>query len=279
MKPVVPNALKVKPPFGGEVPKAITHLRRFPFLILVDVSRSTGFSPDPDIHHINEMLSQLMRVMRSPTPSSDLSAKTEQIDICICAYSDTQMEILPWSTVANLPDTLPTLEPLDGTAMGAAFNYAINKISERIEYLNSIAAKSAPSHIIHLTDGAITDCKPGDPLWTSIQARIDKVTGGSKAVLETTPKVKILNFISPKGCVDGFVEINGKPMSGQAIIAELCGPAAVLDMGKDIPNFEALVKLIEKTVVYISNNKPTEDALKAGKEAAKEAAKTKHKPD
>jgi uncharacterized protein YegL len=226
----------------GFVPPKLGGLKRYPFLLLVDVSGSTGDGHDPDINHINRSIDMFLDMMRNPAPNGQLATKIDAIDIAIVAYNQDPITVLPWSTARNLPGSIPPLSAGGSTATGKAFDFAISLCGERLRYYRD-PANAFPygmPNIIHLTDGAITDMQPGDPLWTTLQSQItvlNKTNGET-----STQGIGILHFISPRGVMAQTTQT----------LAAFSGAATVFDMTKDIHTFDQLVKFLTCFVTSIT---------------------------
>lgn len=255
----------------GHVPPALASRKRYPFVFVIDISGSTGSEPDPDIHHINRSLHQLIETLRNPTPSSELQKEVDCLDICIIAYSQQPRVIMPWSIARNLPPALPMLSPESTTGTGAALDAALNQIGERLSYYrdpNNNFASGMP-HIIHLTDGAMTDMMPGDPTWTDVKQRLDNLGGVTNAEKRS---VTLIHFLSPKGCDRERIDVNGRMMTGQQLLAELSGVSTVFEMGREISSFENLIKLVTVAITSITKNFGRVGAVEAFKQAMDSAA-------
>lgn len=255
----------------GHVPPALASRKRYPFVFLIDISGSTGSEPDPDIHHINRSLNLLIETLRNPTPSSDLQKEVDCLDICIIAYSQKPRVIMPWSIARNLPPALPTLSPESSTSTGAGLESALEQISDRLRFYrdpNNNFASGMP-HIIHLTDGAMTDMMPGDPKWIDVKQRLDNISGVANAEKHT---VTLIHFLSPKGCDRERIDVNGRQMTGQQLLAELSGAATVFEMGREISSFENLIKLVTVAITNITKNFGRVGAVEAMKSAIDSAA-------
>ncbi|WP_414463318.1 vWA domain-containing protein [Hyphomicrobium sp. DY-1] len=247
-------------PGAGNVKPNKMGVKRFPFIFLIDVSGSTGLPPDPDIDHINQAMATLLDMLKKPTPSSELAQHVDQIDVTILAYSDNVTQYLDWSTVENLPASIPPMQPLNGTATGKALEAALEKVAERLRYYRDPSRKIpfGMPHILHLTDGAMNDTKPGEPRWNEIKDRLTQIDG------RANPEKKyatLLNFISPKGLIADWVEIEGQKMSGKELLQQLSGEKSVYEMGSEIHTFQELVKLITVVITKITKNLSAKQAL------------------
>lgn len=259
---------------GGVVPPNRMHQKRFPFVFLIDVSGSTSRvvgGSERDIDFINRALATLLDNIRNPPHSSELYQTKDLIDVAIIAYSDSPTEVLGWTTAPNLPAALPQLNPLNSTATGKAFKFALNIIGDRLTYYKD-PANNIPHgmpHIIHLTDGGLNDCGPGDPLWNQLADQISKLDGQGQ--LEANKKVIIVNYLSPSSTQADTVTFNGKSYSGQDLLSRLTGSESVFALTNDLGNFDSLVKMITLLVSSISRNYRTDQAAAAAASTTKAA--------
>ncbi|WP_414462458.1 vWA domain-containing protein [Hyphomicrobium sp. DY-1] len=251
-------------PGAGNVKANKMGVKRFPFVFLIDVSGSTGLPPDPDIDHINQAIATLLDILKKPTPSSELAQHVEQVDVAILAYSDNVMQLLDWSTVENLPASLTPLQPLNGTATGKGLEAALEKVAERLRYYRDAKHKIpfGMPHVLHLTDGAPTDMKPGDARWNEIKSRLTQIDGRANVEKKYAT---LLNFISPKGLLADWVDTGTAKMSGKQLLAELSGDKSVYEMGSEIHTFQELVKLITVVITKITKNLSASQALDAAR--------------
>lgn len=257
----------------GFVPPSLAARKRYPFVFIIDISGSTGMPPDPDINHINKAISILLDTLRNPTPSSELQKQVDSIDICLICYSAAPRELLPWSIVQNLPPAVQTLSPESSTGTGAAIEMALQQIADRLHYYedptNNFA--SGMPHIIHLTDGAMTDMAPGDARWNAIKQRLDNINGVNNPEKKS---VTMLHFVSPKGCDRERISVGGRMMTGQQLLAELTGKDTVFEMGREIGSFEVLIQLITVAITSITKNFGAVGAVEAMRTAIDSAAST-----
>lgn len=255
----------------GFVPPTLAARKRYPFVFIIDVSGSTGLPPDPDIVHINKAISILLDTLRNPTPSSELQKQVDSLDICLIPYSAAPRVLQPWSIVQNLPAAVQPLASESSTATGAAIEMALQQISDRLRYYqdpNNNFASGMP-HIIHLTDGAMTDMTPGDARWNTIKQRLDNINGVNNPEKKA---VTMLHFLSPKGSDKERINVNGRMMTGQQLLAELTGPATVFEMGREIGSFEVLIQLITVAITSITKNFGALGAVDAMRSAIDSAA-------
>lgn len=238
---------------SGLVPEGKKYIKRYPFVFLLDISASTGAEPDPDIHHINRAIAQLIDMLKNPAPSGQLYTQAKSIDICVLSYNESVQEVVPWSMSENLPASIPLLQPDGGTAMGKALNYAINKLAERLRYYRDPAnnISSGLPHIIHLTDGAPTDITPvGSPAWNDIAGKLNRIDGTTDPEKR---KTSVLHFCSPKGYIGGG--------EGAQLLAKLSGSHSVFALGSEIANFADLVKLVTVVITNVTKDFATGDAV------------------
>lgn len=241
----------------GNVLEAKNHKKRYPFVFLIDVSGSTGATPNPDIDHINRMLRDAVASIKYPPPGSPLDKVKDTIDVMIMKYSDAPAVVQPWCEAQDLPDHLPDLKPEGGTATGDALIAAIRAIGARQDQYERMQCVSARTHILHFTDGAINDMQPGDPKWVQVAEKIQKLGGPNNEKI----KCSLLNFLSPKGDNGEKVQVQGRTWTGRDLLNELAGEKALFDLQKDGLSFDQLVKFISKLVSNVSKNKNTKDAI------------------
>jgi uncharacterized protein YegL len=243
-----------------------TGLKRYPFVFLVDVSGSTGDGADPDIGHINTALANIMDILRNPTPGSELARQVDHVDVCLIAYSDDVNELMGWKPADKIPATIPHLVPMGGTSTAKAVERALERIGDRLSFYKMKNKGFGMPHIIHFTDGAMNDAKPGEARWNALQSKLTQVDGRANSEKRIAT---MMNFIAPKGCEKEFVEINGNKMSGADLLALLCGPKSIYEMGKEVTSFESLVYLITVTITKITKNFGTKDAMDVGASEAR----------
>lgn len=244
----------------GAVPGDKSHLKRFPFVLLVDTSQSTAFEPHPDINYINKALADFITALRDPPPGSKLAREQPKVDVAIIQYSDTPRQILDWTIAQNLPD-LPELKASGGTATGAALTEAFHAIGRRIKYYERNGLNSGRAHIIHFTDGAIKDIAPGTPGWDLVATKLAKLTGARTE----KSKIPVFSFLSPKGDNGETVEALGRTWTGRDLLTELTGKDALFDLVGANPqdSFDKLVRLTTVLMTNISTGVGTEDAVAA----------------
>lgn len=244
----------------GMVPAKKKHLKRYPFIFLIDISGSTGTGTDPDINHINRAIADLTDQLRNPAPSSPIASTVDQIDICIITYSNTPTIEVPWSTAPALPASIPPFAAGGCTNTGLALETAMAQIGARLNYYKDPAnnISSAMPHIIHLSDGYPTDMQPGDPQWNALQDKLSNIDGNKNVEKKYA---NILHFVAPNGCMSNSA--TGVP-SGQDVLAQLSGKGAVYDMAKEVGNFSQLVVTVTVIISKITQNFSTTAAADAG---------------
>ena len=107
---------------GGFVPVKNRHLRRFPFLFLVDVSGSTGVGNPPDIDKINEAVPELLAALRKPPAGSELAMQVDSIDVCLVTYSDTPQLVIDWCVATSLQTSVRPFVPWMAQPLAGRWN-------------------------------------------------------------------------------------------------------------------------------------------------------------
>ena len=223
----------------------------YPFVLLIDTSYSTSSGANPDIHQINTSLNEVIKILKNPPVNSELRNHAESVDICVIQYNDVADVVVPWTNITGLPNTIDPLVPKGNTHTGDALMYCFAKINEQYEFYKNKGFESGRCYIFHLTDGGITDMKPGDPKWEGLSKKIYRLGGGGG---QSNVKVPILTFLSA----------NGMRGSGVDLIKPLMGDESLYDMGDRIKNFPALVEFIASTIGLISSglSRTPEDVIK-----------------
>lgn len=239
------------PASGGTVPKPSQHNVRFPILLLIDVSGSTGYDaqvhgpgPGADIHRINTMVTGILNHLRYPDQGSDLAAEQENIDVSVLTYSSDVHVIVPWTAAHQLKIDHQSLEPLTLTNTYKGLMYAIAYIGKQLRSYNANNMEHGIPSIYHITDGVPTDMKPGDPNWNKIKPILNKFGGGGAAEAKTY--VNIAHLVAANGCDPNRADVkdsNGRPITGLEILGMLSGPKITLrmadhpDIVKELVNF------------------------------------------
>jgi uncharacterized protein YegL len=266
MSKVVNASFSDLPTPAGTVPDKKKHLKRYPFVLLIDISGSTGTGSDPDIGHINDAIAKLIDKLLNPPASTELAHQVDQIDVALITYSDKPTIEIPWSITNSLPASIPPFKPLGTTATGVALEKALSYIGDRLRDYKDTKnyIPSGLPHIIHLTDGAPTDMKVGDQRWREIQAKLGNLQGTERQI------ASILHFVSPNGCMSSFIkDETGNDITGQQALAKLSGAATVFEMGKEVQAFEQLIRLVTGVMTKITQNFGAADA-------AEQAARDSH---
>jgi len=247
----------IKQQMTGLVPEASKHKKRYPFVFLIDISGSTGAGPDPDIHHINRAVADLLDQLRNPPPSAPHVDTVDQIDVCIITYSNAPTIEVQWTDAPRLPPSIPPFAPGGTTRTADALEFAIKQIGARLNYYkdpsNNIASNIP--HIIHLSDGKPTDMAPGDARWQHLQTRLSRIDGSKNIEEKLTT---IFHFVAPNGCLTDHV--NGIP-SGQDVLADLSGKGTVYDTANDVGNFSQMVEVVTLLIANITQNFSSTDAV------------------
>ncbi|MFM9938684.1 MAG: vWA domain-containing protein [Hyphomicrobiaceae bacterium] len=261
---------------AGKVPVADAHLKRFLFVVLVDVSGSTAEAfkgNPPDIHAINDALPLICKALREPRAGTPLARVHKQLDLAIVAYSHRIQEILPWTLATKLQASFAPLTPEGGTATGAALEHVQQMIHARQTELRASKTPLGMPHIIHVTDGGPTDMQPGDAKWNAVQARLAKV-GGMQG-LESIKTAAIMHFVTPNGCDPDFIGNQifaaSAGQTGMERLGQLSGAASVHPVEEGGKLTETLVELVTATIINVSSlNMPANEAAKAATKKAKE---------
>jgi len=230
------------------IPAAVTRKTRFPIVVLVDVSGSTGFDPtgaggsNADIHRINNSMQKIISMLRAPIPGSPLADNRDNIDLAILTYSDNVDVNLPWTPATNLPPMIPPFDPQAGTETGKAILFAISYALKHYAQLKRQNIKCGMPNIFHITDGAPTDMKPGSPIWNEVQSNL--------ARMSPNPEQKYLalkSFITANGCdvnSGGTTLDDGRRVTGLELMGELSNGAQTYELINTEDAFHDMVQLI-----------------------------------
>lgn len=230
------------------IPAAVTRKTRFPIVVLVDVSGSTGFDPtgaggsNADIHRINNSMQKIISMLRSPIPGSPLADNRDNIDLAILTYSNDVAVNLPWTPATNLPPMIPPFDPQAGTETGKAILFAISYALKHYAQLKRQNIKCGMPNIFHITDGAPTDMKPGSPIWNEVQSNL--------ARMSPNPEQKYLalkSFITANGCdvnSGGTTLDDGRRVTGLELMGELSNGAQTYELINTEDAFHDMVQLI-----------------------------------
>jgi uncharacterized protein YegL len=241
------GSLTAGKPAQGLVPDRIKQKRRYPFVFLVDVSSSTTAGGDQaDIHAIHRGLAEIFQVFRSPPPNSELADRIDQIDVCLISYADKPLLIFDWSLAPDVPSSV-NLATGVYTYTGEALTFAFKMIAERLAYFRDPSNKipSGLPHVFHITDGAPSDLKPGQPLWIQIQEQLGRLAGGANPEKQM---VEVLHFVTPNGCR----QTQGATETGQKIMANLSGAKTVYELSNSVTSMPQLVKMVTLIISSVS---------------------------
>lgn len=262
---------------GPALPEIDTADPRFPFLLLVDISGSTGSSGasqggTPDIDKINEAMGQLVQKLKYPPSKGPLAQVQDQIDLAVVAYSDNPLLVVDWTPASQLPDQLPLFTAGGGTAMGKALNTALDKILARQRrYKEQGLPKCGLPHIFHMTDGEPTDISVGDALWTTIEQKLAKAASDPKK-----KSLVVRHFVAPNGyavTAKTPKDSSGQPINGASLIAKWFGQDAVVPLSDGADNFQNLVEVVVRTITVLSQTgTDAEAALKDLNDGVRHAA-------
>lgn len=251
---------------GPPIPEIDTADPRFPYVILVDISGSTGREVNGarDIDKINEAMGHLLQKLKYPPRSGPLAQVHDQIDILIISYATDLTMVLDWTKASELPDQLPLFVASGGTSMGAALLLGLEKVLARQQrYKEQGLPKCGIPHFFNITDGEPTDVKVGDALWLEIEKRLAKAANDP-----AKRRYVVHNFVAPNGFVvepGTPKDVDGTPLTGAAQLAKWFGPAGVVGLGEGADNFQNMVEVVVKTITILSQTgaKP-EDVAKSG---------------
>lgn len=250
------------------VPEDLQGKVRSPFILLVDVSASTGQGTDPDINHINNCLNILVDNIRNPASNSELFHYADTIDTAIVAYSTDVEIIFPWRINTDLPPSVPRLVPKEYTHTAKAFDTTFNLINALWDTYENTGISSNMPQIFHLTDGALNDAVPGDDTWNNLQRRLKTAT--SSGSNERSPKLAIHHFITPNGYKRENDPTTGQLLaSGQDLLISLCETDKfVYELGHGVDQFMKLVKFIAVSMGTLSSTGNAAESIDRAKKAA-----------
>jgi len=255
-----------KAPLGGgqaggrPVPADKTHLKRFPFVFLVDVSHSTSLGGDnADLHAINRELAKCFETLRNPPSDSDLADVKGQIDICLVTYSEAVRDIFLWQPADELPTSLD-LKSETRTFTHAALNHAMDLIEQRLKVLKQPGQKvqTGAPHIFHITDGVPNDVYPNMPQWKQLVDRLAQFATNADQDRATDQKGHLLHFITPSAeriqKDNPFIDETGKQISGKEALIKMSGEKTVITLNRGAASLPDVVKLITAVIIVKSTN-------------------------
>ncbi len=248
----------------GIVPQADDHLKRFPFVLLMDISGSTGDGDVPDITFINQAMAELIRVIKNPPAGSEFETSNRKIDLCVLTYASSVNEVLPWSVSSTLPNLLP--EQVSGGTTGTigALMAAYDKVGERIKFYKENKFAHGAGAIFHLTDGCLNDGIPGTPEWAEIKTRIKSFN--TPMLGATTARVPLYNFLSPNFDTSEAIEVNGKRWNGKMLLEDLMGSKEMVrDLKSQLEaadSFASFLRTVSATMVGFSQGLDPDTAIK-----------------
>lgn len=251
---------------GGAVPVAARRGKRHPILFLIDTSGSTGSTfrgGDADIDHIHKIVTGTFRNLRYPASGSDLEAVHGDIDASLITYSDPYKVVVPWTMATNLDPDLRPFVADGGTSTGAALQYGLGYIGHRLRYYKSANISHSRPLLLHYTDGAPTDMKPGSPEWQNIQSRLARLNPDPERRFAT-----IRHLISANGAaVDRYASLAGASTAANGIelLSQLSGPRSVLALDSHpdlvIESIDLLTNIIEGVTNIFGAYEPDPDEI------------------
>jgi uncharacterized protein YegL len=273
MSTLIRQAVQGPSPVATQVPEKDMHLPRFPFLFLVDISASTGEGGnDADIHVINQTLSDILSMLRTPPPGNELAAKNKQIDVMVMTYSDTPEVYIDWTVATKLPTSVH-FEPVRSTATYHALTAALEQIGRQLQtYRDNKMPTAGMPHIFHLTDGAPTDVQIGSAEWTDISDRLSAIRGATNPEKQDAV---IIHFIAPNGCRIlnedmAPIDEQGTRLTGQQTLTRMTGPDTVFELSEGAQSMHEMVAMVTHLVTRISR---FSGSAKKGAKLAVEAAR------
>lgn len=230
-----------------DIPAPATRKTRFPIVILIDISGSTGVDPsgaggaNADIHRINNAIQALISMLRAPPAGTPLADNRDCIDVAVLTYSEDVGVNLPWTPAAQLPPMIPAFTPQTGTRTGRAILFAISYALKHYVNLKRQNIKCGMPNIFHITDGAPTDMAPGSPIWIEVQANLARMSPNVEKKY-----VALKSFVTANGCdlnTGGLELPDGRRMSGLDIMAQLSNGAETFELSNTEDAFHDMVQL------------------------------------
>lgn len=236
------------------IPAAATRKTRFPILVLVDISGSTGFDPsgaggpNADIHRINNSMQKIISMLRSPPAGTPLADNRDCIDLAILTYSNNVDVNLPWTPADNLPPMIPPFSPQGGTETGKAILFGISYALKHYVKLKNQNIKCGMPNIFHITDGAPTDMQPGSPIWTEVQTNLARMSPNVEKKY-----IALKSFITANGCdlnSGGTTLADGRSVTGLQLMGELANGADTFELSNSEDAFHDMVQLVTVLITH-----------------------------
>lgn len=238
------------------VPPPMKRHTRFPILILIDTSGSTGIDeqtqtidgPGADIHRINSTVRNVLTHLRYPDAGSSIYDKIDNIDLAVMTYNSKYNVEMPWSICANIDPMIGPFVAGGGTATHAAMSYAIRYIGDQVRFYNRNNLKYGRATILHITDGEPQDMMPGDAKWLELQESLGKLTSPDPKKIATD----VRHLISANGHDPhrARAELNGRKVTGFELLSMLSGDASVFKID-DHPDI--IGELVEFITVLVEH--------------------------
>lgn len=229
---------------GQQISDDDAELRRFPIILLIDVSGSMGqTNPNgrTDIDELNQAIPVVFDDLRNPPADSELYGQNDTIDVAIIAYSDTPELILPWTSADTLPAP-PILSARLGTHTGDAFLAAYRYARQRLKYYRSRNVEANKPQIFHLTDGWPTDMNPGDSKWNDIIRLLQEISQQ-----DAPPYSSIAHFTT-----SGADLKNEHGVTGRQQLMEFSGQPTVFNLDDNTDRFHVLAKAVKQTALIMT---------------------------
>lgn len=266
MSTLLQQLLTPEPP-PINIPASATRKTRFPILILVDISGSTGadFSgtngANADIHRINASMQKIISMLRAPPHGTPLADNRDCIDVAILTYSNDVEVNLPWTKADDLPPMLPPFSPQYGTETGKAILFAISYALKHYVKLKNQNIKCGMPNLFHITDGAPTDMQPGTPLWAEVQANLARMSPNVEKKY-----IALKSFVTANGCdakTGGTNLADGRRVSGLQLMGELANGADTFELANSEDAFHDMVQLVTILITHatqLANGQVAPDA-------------------
>lgn len=264
---------------AGAIPKKDEHLKRFPFVVLMDISGSTNQGADPDIRYINRAINELVKTVKNPPADSEFKSQSRKIDLCILTYAMTVNVVQDWSVAEQLPSVIAEQKAGGSTHTVAALTKAFDKIAERVRYYKANKILHGAGAVFHLTDGCLKDGTPGSEQWKELQSRIKSL--GTPMIGAKGARVPLFNFLSPGFDTNDTVEIEGKIWDGRRLLESLMGGnEAIDDLKNELDSkdsFARFLRTVSAVMVGMSRDMEADEAFSRAKD--NETPKPKSKGD